>query len=66
MPAVRAALAADGVEVVAGTPDEVERLLHAEARACASDCRRDVRRAARASLRAIAPTCPRWCRRARR
>jgi len=32
MPAVRAALAADGVEVVAGTPDEVERLLHAEAR----------------------------------
>jgi tripartite-type tricarboxylate transporter receptor subunit TctC len=32
MPAVRAALAADGVEVVAGTPAEVERLLHVEAR----------------------------------
>jgi len=32
MPTVRAALAADGVEVVAGAPDEVERLLHVEAR----------------------------------
>ena len=32
VPTVRAALAADGVEVVAGTPDDVERLLHVEAR----------------------------------
>jgi tripartite-type tricarboxylate transporter receptor subunit TctC len=32
MTTVRAALAADGVEVVAGTPDEVERLLRLEAR----------------------------------
>jgi len=32
MPAVRAALAADGVEVVAAPPDELERLLRVEAR----------------------------------
>ena len=32
VPSVRAALAADGVEVVAGAPAEVERLLNLEAR----------------------------------